>query len=236
MIIGMIVDHYDGTLSPDGERLLARLIAGDASVRAMYDDYGASLGLSVPPPEVDDAEALRRGVVMAVAASRARARRRRVLSVVSVAAVVATLFAVLSGGDDSVQSAPVVAANIVNTPSEESSSDAARSVEHIEADKEVSGEPVLRTRHVREVVAHKPQKASPSEREGEVAAMLVEGREEFFLATPLEMITLEHDPADMLGSISSLPGIYAGYSRYAPGKGFQVRLTEIVQNIKTIAL
>ncbi|MDE7134389.1 MAG: hypothetical protein K2N86_03815 [Rikenellaceae bacterium] len=230
-IIGLIVDHYDGTLSHEQEGLLARLVDNDASVRAMYDDYGASMGLSVPPPEAADTEALRRGVMMAVAAAKGRTRRRRVMSVVAAAAAVATIFAVLTYDTGSrTEIVPVMAVNVGDRLTGDISPEGTPA-----NDTEQPHAEPMKVYH-QPKVSERKREVTPATRRHDNQVVTAEEREEFFLAAPLDMIALEHDPADMLGALSSLPEIYAGYSRYAPGKGFQVRITEIVRNIKTIAL
>ena len=79
-------------------------------------------------------------------------------------------------------------------------------VSNIAADETVIPPVKLKPTHIRSIV--------------EVTAESVGPREEFILATPMHMIEVEYDPAEMLCGISEVPVINAGHTRLSTSGGF----------------
>lgn len=228
--IELIVDSYDGNLSAEDGRILREALEADPSLREMYRLYGESLSYRVPPEEVDTA-GLRERIVAAIAFRR-RAPLRRIVTALSAAAVIAAVALTLTlpqrGADMRVAMMPEVA----DTPS-------GHAVRHDEDMTTACGV------HDRMPAEELPDTAEPVTQPaggdgiivggmaGKVSGESVELREEFFLATPLHMIEVEHDPASMLCGLSVVPEINAGYTILSTtSSGFADRLSDLIRIFK----
>lgn len=228
--IEMIVDSYDGNLDAEGERSLREAMDADPSLREMYRLYGESLSLEVPA-EVVDTKHLRKKIVDGIAFRR-RAPLCRIVATVSAAAVIAAvvLTVTLSPRHYHMQ-----IAKITETVDMSMSADTCSAyydindvmahnvleettVSNIAADETVIPPVKLKPTHIRSIV--------------EVTAESVGLREEFILATPMHMIEVEYDPAEMLCGISEVPVINAGHTRLSTSGGFTDKISQIVRILK----
>ena len=95
---------------------------------------------------------------------------------------------------------------------------APREARDYQADETVIPPVKLKPTHIRSIV--------------EVTAESVGLREEFILATPIHMIEVEYDPAEMLCGISEVPVINAGHTRLSTSGGFTDKISQIVRILK----
>lgn len=227
--IELIVDSYDGSLSAEDERILREALEADPSLREMYRLYGESLSYKVPIEEVDTAS-LRDRIVAGIAFRR-RAPLRRIVTTLSAAAVIAAavLTLTLSPRRTDVQIAMIPEVS-------DMSSDSAV---YYDTDETMA-------HNVREEIsAEEPSAiAEPLARSVERTVIFIGGiagmasdedeelREEFFLATPLHMIEVEHDPASMLCGLSEVPAINAGHTRLSTSSGFAEKLSDIIRILR----
>ncbi|MDE6483127.1 MAG: hypothetical protein K2L01_05145 [Rikenellaceae bacterium] len=223
--IEMIVDSYDGNLDAEGERLLAEAMAADPSLRETYRLYGEALACEIPVEEADTVE-LRRRITKAVSFRR-RLPLRRMATALSAAAVAAALIltVTLSPEHDSVRVADATETTDTEIYSDSCnvSSFLARNVPDDSSADELAAV---------ETVTPPSTDVSACGRDIIEITEPAELREEFVLATPMLMIEVEYDPAEMLCGLFEMPAIDAGHTRLATSSGFADKLSDIIRMLR----
>ena len=224
----MVVDHYDGNLDEEGERLLAEATSADPSKERMYRLYGESLSFNIAA-ENTDTEKLRRRIVAGTLPPRSLSLGRAAAVAAAVIAAAVVLTVTMWPRHDRVYVAMVDSLSDISPYMHHVSDDIAAVVASDTADESRLPEATAAEQTV--TAAYKAAGHSHGA-VAEAVSGTAQLREVFMLARPLQMIDVEYDPADMLCGMAEMPGIDAGYVRPATGGGFVDKLSYVIRMLK----